>query len=316
MRSICNIPIVAGIFLTTISTIHDGSPGDVLAQVQKRVEAKAVWLDPDRGAPNGTKYESFTSKALAGDVSYLVYLPPGYEQETASYPVIYWLHGLNGNQRGGATVFVPHVDAAIREGSLPPCIVVTVNGMVNSFYCDWDNDKLPMESVIIKDLIPHIDKTYRTIARREGRLIEGYSMGGFGAAHLGFKYPEVFGTVVIDAGALIGENVFQGPNLAPIFQQIFANDQGRFRTENPIQLVTKNTDQLRGKTNIRIGCGEKDGLLPRNRELHELLDQLKIEHQYEVVPEVAHNSPDYYRKLGAKNFELHSKVFKGLAREK
>jgi endo-1,4-beta-xylanase len=270
---------------------------------------KAEWLDSNRDAPNGTKYQTFKSKTLDGEVSYLVYLPPEYEKETARYPVIYWLHGLNGNQRGGTFTFVPQVDAAIKDKSLPPCIVVVVNGMVNSFYCDWDNNKLPMETVIVKELIPHVDATYRTIARREGRAIEGYSMGGFGAGHLGFKYPDVFGTVVIDAGALITDVAFNGPNLAPIFEQIFANDKGRFETEHPTQLATKNADQLRGKTNIRIGCGEKDTLLARNRELHELLDKLKIEHEYEVVPDVAHNSADYYKKLGASAFKLHSKAF-------
>src|SRR5262249_59056974 len=105
------------------------------------------------------------------DVSYLVYLPPGYDKDTKKYPVIYWLHGLGGNQRAGANMFVPHLDAAIRKGAVPPAIVVSVNGMVTSFYCDWANDKRPIESVIIKDLIPHIDKTYRTIAHPAARLV-------------------------------------------------------------------------------------------------------------------------------------------------
>jgi hypothetical protein len=44
---------------------------------------------------------------------------------------------MGGNQRGGAMPFVPHVAAAIKEGALPPVIVVLVNGMVNGFYCDY-----------------------------------------------------------------------------------------------------------------------------------------------------------------------------------
>src|SRR5262245_14983104 len=150
---------------------------------------KAEWVDPNKEAPNGTKYQTFPSKVLGADVSYLVYLPPGYTRETKRYPVIYWLHGLGGNQRAGAQRLVPHVDTAIRKGTLPPAIVVSVNGMVTSFYCDWANGQRPIESVIIKDLIPHVDQTYRTVARREGRVIQGYSMGGFGAGHLAFKYP-------------------------------------------------------------------------------------------------------------------------------
>jgi endo-1,4-beta-xylanase len=283
-----------------------------LCSAQGKKLPKAEWVDSNRSEPNGTKYKNLASKVLGADVSYLVYLPPGYDKEAKRYPVIFWLHGLGGSQRGGATNFVPHVDAAIRTGALPPCVVVLVNGMVNSWYCDWANGKLPMESVIIKDLIPHIDATYSTIVKREGRVVQGYSMGGYGAAHLAFKYPDVFGTVVVDAGALIGEAAFGGPKLGESFKEIYA-DKDRFLAEHPTKLLEKNVEKIRNKTSIRIGCGKDDGLLPRNQELHDLLDRLKIEHQYEVVPGVAHNGVEYYKKLDSKGFEIHRKVFEALA---
>ncbi|MBI3875092.1 MAG: esterase family protein [Verrucomicrobia bacterium] len=275
-------------------------------QKKQRVMPKAEWLDPDQGAPNGTQCKTFTSKVLDRDVSYLVWLPPGYEEGTKRYPVIYWLHGMGGNQRGGATMFLPHAEAAIKEGKLPPCIVVSVNGMVKAFYCDSSDGKVPMESVIIKDLIPHVDATYRTLAKREGRVIEGYSMGGYGAAHLGFKYPELFGTVVVNAGALIDPNLTNIPKDGPMFP-VFGEDNARRVAEHPLTLAKKNADKLRGQTRIRIGCGSLDNLLPRNKELHELLTELHIEHDYEIVPDVAHESPVYYRKLGTKVFEFHAK---------
>ena len=274
--------------------------------ISRRPMPKAEWLDPDRGAPNGTQYKTFQSKVLGREVSYLVYLPPGYEQGTQRYPVIYWLHGMGGNQRGGAMMFVPHVEAAIKEGVLPPAIVVLVNGMVKSFYCDSSDGQCPMESVIIQDLIPHVDGAYHTIARREGRVIEGYSMGGYGAGHLGFKYPEIFGTVVINAGALIDPSLANIPKDGPMFG-VFGADNARRVAEHPRELARKNADTLRAKTNIRIGCGSLDSLLPRNQDLHELLTQLGIKHEYEVVPGVAHNSGLYYRKLGTKAFEFHRK---------
>ena len=276
--------------------------------ISRRLMPKAEWLDPDRGAPNGTQYKKFQSKVLAREVSYLIYLPPGYENEKQRYPVVYWLHGMGGNQRGGAMMFVPHVQAAIKEGMLPPAIVVLVNGMVKSFYCDSSDGQCPMESVIIKDLIPHVDETYRTIARREGRVIEGYSMGGYGAGHLGFKYPELFGTVVINAGALIDPSLASIPKDGPLFG-VFGADNARRVAEYPRELARENADKLRAKTNIRIGCGSLDSLLPRNQDLHELLTQLDIKHEYEVVPGVAHNSGLYYRKLGTKVFEFHRGCF-------
>jgi endo-1,4-beta-xylanase len=271
--------------------------------------AKPAWVDTNIEAPNGTKYVTFASKTLGGDVSYLIYLPPDYEKETRRYPVIYWLHGLGGNQRGGTTVFVPRVDAAIRAGSLPPAIVVSVNGMVNSFYNDWQEDKRPVESVIIKDLIPHVDATYRTQASREGRLIQGYSMGGYGAGHLGFKYPELFGAVVIDAGALLAEVALTGPNMEPIFKGAWGGDVEKFWSQHPNRLVEKNLDQIKGKTQIRIGCGTADYLIARNRELHELLEKLSVEHEYVLVPDVGHNSGEYYKQIGKEEFAVHRRAF-------
>jgi len=284
---------------------------DARRPMNRRPMPKAEWLDPDHGAPNGSQYKTFQSKTLGREVSYLVWLPPGYEQEQKRYPVIYWLHGMGGNQRGGATMFVPHVETAIKEGVLPPVIVVLVNGMVKSFYCDSSDGQCPMESVIIKDLIPHVDKTYRTVAKREGRVIEGYSMGGYGTAHLGFKYPELFDTVVINAGALIEPNLSNIPKDGPMFG-VFGNNNERRVSEYPLTLARKNADTLRGKTHIRIGCGSLDNLLPRNKELHELLQQLRIEHEYQIVPDVAHESPLYYRKLGTKVFEFHRKSLASL----
>lgn len=268
---------------------------------------KAEWLDADRDAPNGTEYKTFRSTTIGRETSYLIWLPPGYDKGTEKYPVIYWLHGMGGSQRGGATMFLPHVEGAIKQGIMPPVIVVLVNGMVKSFYCDSSDGQCPIESVIIKDLMPHVDRTYRTIAGREGRIIEGYSMGGYGAAHLGFKYPELFGTVVVDAGALMSPSPQQASAGGPMYS-VFGQDNERRVKEHPMELARKNADTLRDKTRIRIACGSLDNLLPRNRELHELLTELRIDHEYEVVPDVPHAALTYYQRLGTKVFEFHRKA--------
>ncbi|HME92158.1 MAG TPA: alpha/beta hydrolase-fold protein, partial [Myxococcaceae bacterium] len=114
----------------------------------------AAWVDPDKSEPAGTKYHTFSSKTIQGDVSYLIYLPPDYNTATTRhYPVVYWLHGLGGNQRGGA-VFVSQLDAAIKAGQAPPMIAVLVNGLRDSRYYDSFDGKRPVESVIFRDLIP------------------------------------------------------------------------------------------------------------------------------------------------------------------
>jgi enterochelin esterase-like enzyme len=278
----------------------------IFAAAAQPARPPATWLDPDRTEPPGAHYGTFSSHLAGGDVSYLVYLPPEYESATERrFPVVYWLHGLGGNQRSGAK-FVSLLDSNIRTGRRPPSmIVVLVNGMRDSFYNDSPDGKWPIESVIVKELIPHIDKTYRTIARRQARAIEGYSMGGYGAAHIGFKYPDLFGIVGVMAGALITPRDSVQP---AVFQKMFGSDPAYVQANDPFALARRNADSIRGKTAVRIAVGDQDSLQVRNQALHELLVQLKIEHEYEVVPGVAHNGSLFYDTLGERAFAWYRKA--------
>jgi len=268
----------------------------------------ASWLDPDKSEPAGTHYRTFNSRLAGGEVSYLVYLPPTYEKEPAQrYPVVYWLHGLNGSQRAGAK-FAEQLDAAIRAGKTPAMIAVLVNGMKDAFYNDSPDGKWPIESVIVKELIPHIDGACRTVARRGSRAVEGYSMGGYGAAHLGFKYPELFGIVGVMAGALIEPRADVQP---AVFEKMFGGDKAHVDANNPFALARKNADAIRGRTAIRIAVGDQDNLQVRSRAFHDLLTELKIEHEYEVVPGVAHAGVAFYQKLGEQAFAYYQKALGG-----
>ena len=74
-------------------------------------------------------------------------------------------------------------------------IAVLVEGLPGGGFMDSADGKTPIESVIMKDEIPYIDSHYRTLPKREARALEGLSMGGGGAFHLAFKYPEMFGMI-------------------------------------------------------------------------------------------------------------------------
>jgi endo-1,4-beta-xylanase len=256
-----------------------------------------VFEDPDTRAPSGTLYRTFASAFANGPASYLVYLPPGYTQSDARYPVVYWLHGLNGTQRDGATCFVPHLDRAIRAGSAPPAIAVLVNGLDDSRYYDSFDGRRPVESVIVRDLIPHIDATYRTLADREHRAVEGFSMGGFGAAHLGFKYPDLFGSVTIMAGALLDDQGVTGaPDLIAtpgLFEKCFGNLE-YFHAGSPWVVVRENAGRIRGRTVVRMVVGDNDSLFARDRRYHELLDELNIAHEFTVLNGVGHDPDAIY----------------------
>jgi endo-1,4-beta-xylanase len=276
-----------------------------------------AWIDPDTTAPPLTHYKSFPSKMIKGEVSYLIYLPPGYEKDVEKrYPVVYWLHGTGGKQSRGAGLAMK-LDENIRSGQAPPMILVLVNGLRGAtLYCDSKDGQWPLESVIINDMIRHIDTTYRTVAGREGRAIEGFSMGGFGAGHLGFKYPDIFGVVsILDPALLTGLDPSNNPH--PTWQgqvgYALGGDVELYQANNPFHLLVKNADKLRGRTRIRLvphAAGGDLFFLAKCDEMHALLDKCQIAHVYDPRKDVnVHNYSVLYDTMGEKGFGFYAEAF-------
>lgn len=264
------------------------------------------WAEP-KAEPDGLKYRTFASKAAGTDVSYTIYLPPDYETaKEKRYPVVYWLHGRGGSQTSAGQL-AKRLNPAIRAGKAVPMIVVGVNGLKTSSFVDWANGSVPVQTVIVKELIPHVDATYRTIATREGRAIEGFSMGGAGAPKIGFKYPELFGAVSILAGALHDLESYQSRGSA--FQDIYGGKADYFEANSPWNLVEKNAEAIRGKTAVRVIVGGKDGLLGRNTAYHELLDKLKIAHDFAVVSDAPHSPGPLFDGVGDQTWAFFKRAF-------
>ena len=258
------------------------------------------WVKEPMQARN-TRYATFQSPTIGREVSYLIYLPSEYERSPGKrFPVMYWLHGIGGAQTG-LPRYIDRLDEAIQAGKAPPMIVVFVNGVRDSFYCDSADGRTPVETVIIKDLIPHIDKTYRTIAGREGRIVEGFSMGGFGAAHLGFKYPELFCAVSLLDAALLDVGTMERRHSA-LYQRIFGGRPERFEAENPRTLIEKNAAAIRGRTAIRFAVG---ALVEGNQSFHQQLTRLGIAHDYDAFEGVGHNHAGILDRLGDKNWAFY-----------
>ncbi len=167
-------------------------------------EGLPEWVRDRIEATNG-HCKTFKSKAIGQEVSYFIYLPAAYEQsKDARFPVLYWLHGMGGGQ-GGIPVLTGRFHTAIEAGKMPSMLIVFVNGMRNSFYCDSADGKTPVESVVIKDLIPHIDTTYRTIYTT---LHRGATPA---AAHGRATYPKLTLVVETHAHLIVGA----GPGWSP-----------------------------------------------------------------------------------------------------
>jgi enterochelin esterase-like enzyme len=166
------------------------------------VPATSTPLPEPTPAPKG-RFEGgdITSQALAdnliGDPStrrYDVYLPPGYDDGDERYPVVYVLHGWRGSYTDFSKMG-PQLKLLMAEGKAQPMILVFVDGD-NTFWGSWYRSSPTIgdyESYITRELVDLVDNTYRTLPNPESRGITGCSMGGEGAIHLAFKYPEVYG---------------------------------------------------------------------------------------------------------------------------
>jgi len=268
------------------------------------------WIDSITEAPEHTLYQLFDSPSRGENTkaSYLIYLPPFYQDNlNKRYPVIYWLHGGGGNQREGAWM-VEQIHNAIKESTMPEVIIVLVQGLPSVRYVNTKDGTRPVEDVIIKDLIPHIDLTYRTLNKREYRAIEGMSMGGYGALHLGLKYYELFGVVSALAPSILPmkeENIH--------VQENFGYDEEYYSLNDPWTHVRENAGFLRGRTELRILIGDRyEKLSNVVNSFHLLLDDLQIKHQYYVIAGAEHRFADIISKASFNTFSFWAESFKGI----
>ena len=148
-------------------------------------------------------------------VSFHIYAPPAYAADpNRRFPVVYWLHGSGGGA-SGISRLSSRVDEAVATGRVQPFLLVFVNGLRMGMYVDWANGRALLETVIVQELRPHVDANWRTIATREGRLLDGFSMGGYGAGRFGFRYPELFRSVSMMGAGPMQETLERTPR-APV----------------------------------------------------------------------------------------------------
>jgi enterochelin esterase-like enzyme len=274
-------------------------------------ELSEQWVDPVTDAPRGTAYALFETAARGKGTkgSYLIYLPPSYAKETARrYPVIYWLHGGFGNARQGGWA-VAHLDRGMRAGLAPEAIVVLAQALPVGWYVNSRSGKYPVEDVIVTDLVPHIDATYRTIAHREGRGVEGMSMGGYGALHLGMKFPALFGAISAVAPAIL-QDLKDEPRERTF--DTFADDEAYFDANGPWALARENASALRQGGAIRLLTGEEDARLQSALAgFDRLLTELGIPHQFSEVKGAGHVYEDIVGGLGDEGFAFWREAFRG-----
>jgi endo-1,4-beta-xylanase len=240
---------------------------------ERRREVK--WNNPDSPKIPGVEHGSFRSASMGVQVGYNVYLPPGYARGSARYPVVYFLHGAGGNENSDAGAFSALAAKLAEEKTVPPVIAVFPNGGMSG-YRDRPENKVMGETLIVRELVPLIDRTYRTRASRDGRTIGGFSMGGGGAVRLALKHPDLFSAAGSWAGAISSR---RGGAASP-------------------ELEAENLRRVAGRVRLLLIVGDQDTTFAGHQPLIKNLEEARYPVRYRVLEGVGHNLGLYYEKTG------------------
>jgi enterochelin esterase family protein len=219
--------------------------------------------------PHGeVRVRTYESKVTGTPRRALVYTPPSYDRDPAvRYPVLYLQHGSGESERawtqqGRASFILDNLIAGKLSGELIVVMELGYATKAGAAPGPGARGNEAFEELVVNDLVPMIDATYRTKADREFRAIAGLSMGGGQAIRIGLGHPDLFGSVAALSGGAAG-----GPNAAG-------------RPEGIAKAIADPT-AFNGRTRLLwIGCGQQDGGYARTKEAHEALEKAGVKHAW------------------------------------
>lgn len=165
--------------------------------------------------------------------------------------------------------------------------VIIPNGE-NSFWLDGLSTGHKFCSFIGEELVNYIRKTFCLAMNSDETYIMGLSMGGFGALHTAFTYPETFGKTAAMSSALIVHEVAKlkegednGVANYYYYRECFGDlEKVESSDNNPEVLVKRLKDEGKTIPEILMCCGTEDFLLENNRQMHSYLDSIGVNHKY------------------------------------
>ncbi|MDP6444346.1 MAG: alpha/beta hydrolase-fold protein [Pirellulaceae bacterium] len=265
------------------------------------------WVNPLKQEYPGVRHATFRSSSMKRDVGYCIYLPPAYGEKSGAarrFPVVYYLHGGRPGSEIKSVRLAEHFHKHIKSGQTPPVIYVFVNGGPVSHYNLPDREQAMGEDVFVKELIPHVDKTYRTISDRRGRGLEGFSQGGRGTTRIMFKHPHLFCSAAPGGAGHSTEKRISEENGRENDNLVFAPGY------NTWDLARKYARRPTPALRIMIHVGDKGFNYQNNLEYMTFLDSLKISYQRIVVAGVPHSAGKIYEKQGLALMRFHAESFR------
>lgn len=237
--------------------------------------------------PYTVSTEYFDSKLMGKKMPYNILTPESYSAKESSgrrYPVIYLLHGLGGHYDNWASKTKLADYAASYD-----VIIVTPEGE-DGWYTDQPSKERQMyESYIVEELIPEVDRRYRTIAQRDARAMAGLSMGGYGSIKFGLKHPEMFAVVGSFSGTLYGPMINPADLPADVSKSVTAtfgplSDESK-KANDLFDLVRRApADALSKLPFVYFDCGTEDRYFKSNRDFAALLLEKKVPHEFRELP--------------------------------
>ena len=218
----------------------------------------------------------FHSQAVGDDLHYTVYLPVGYAQTTARYPVIYVLHGLP----AGATGYrgMSFIQPALERAGIPAIVVApqaSRDSETDPEYLDRGPGDL-WDTALTQELVGAVDASFRTIRGRSGRALIGISAGGYGAMHLGLAHLDEFSVVESWSG------YFHPTDPTGTKSIDLGSAPANARADVHRQLQAKAQRLKKLPTFIAFYVGSSDSFAPENRQLDKELVREGIPHVFRV----------------------------------
>ncbi len=227
------------------------------------------------------------------DINYAVLLPADYNESTSNYPVVYLLHGFGDDEsawyKGGNIKY--YTD--LYKDEITPMIYVMPIGY-NTYYVNRYTGNYPYMDMITNELVPAIDKLFRTKKNKSGRAVMGYSMGGYGALILPALNPEVFSVgVPLSMSFRTDEQYIAEPQnvfdvqWSPIFGGRGMSGESRltdyYKQHSPFHFFDTPNLSAFSDLKLLIDCGDDEETLSNtNDNLHALMRDNQISHEYRV----------------------------------